>query len=36
MIYLITTFCNGGNLEDFVLAHENKGIGESKATYILR
>ena len=26
--YLVTTFCNGGNLEDFVIAHQNNGIGE--------
>ena len=35
-VYLITTFCEGGNLEEYILKYKNKGIGEEKATFILK
>lgn len=35
IVYLITTYCDGGNLEDFMEQYKGKGIGEKKATEIL-
>ena len=36
LVYLITVYCEGGNLEDFILKQNPTGIPEKDAIKILR